>query len=65
MQCELTESPPEAISLEDGLEMEKLEAGRPGRVRWERMKPDPVRVLWAESGGRAGRDGGGLTDYRK
>mgnify|MGYP000206227073 CR=1 FL=1 len=29
MQCELTESPPEAISLEDGLEMEKLEAGRP------------------------------------
>ena len=48
MQCELTESPPEAISLEDGLEMEKLEAGRPGRVRWERMKPDPVRVLWAE-----------------
>lgn len=51
MQCELTESPPEAISLEDGLEMEKLEAGRPRRVHWERMKPEPVRVMGAEWGG--------------
>lgn len=54
MQCELTESPPEAIWMEDGLEMEKLEAGRPGRVHWERMKPEPVRVTGTEWGGRAG-----------
>jgi len=60
MQCELTESPPEAISLEDGLEMEKLEAGRPRRVHWERMKPEPVRVMGAEWGGRGWRGTDGL-----
>lgn len=54
MQCELTESPPEAISLEDGTGDGEAGGWEAGGVPAGRMKPDPVRVLWAESGGRAG-----------